>query len=85
MVYATTAEETLRTFRHSGHHVALLIDNVALLKSSGIHVASLLRFAVGDLPVILTSAHPVSDWSGRDVSDFIEARPRSGGTRATTV
>jgi len=80
LVHATTAEEALLAFSNHAHHIDLLIAKVALLKSSGIHVASLLRFAVGDLPIILMSAHPVSDWSDRDVSDLARL-----GTEAVEV
>jgi CheY-like chemotaxis protein len=43
---------------------------VTLPKSSGIQVALLLRSEIPDLPVILTSGYPVSDWTGRDYTDL---------------
>jgi hypothetical protein len=47
-----------------------LVADVTLPAHSGIQVALLLRTAIPDLPVILTSSYPVSDWSDRDSDDL---------------
>lgn len=70
VVQAGTAEEAIRLFTEQKHQVDLLIADVTLPKSSGIQVALLLRAETPQLPVILTSGYPVSDWTGRDYSDL---------------
>jgi DNA-binding response OmpR family regulator len=70
VIEATTAEQALRLFRDHGPNVDLLIADLSLPKSSGVQVALLLRAEVPDLPVILTSGYPVSDWTGRDYTDL---------------
>ena len=70
VIEATTAEEALRLFTEHGRHVDLLVADVTLPISSGIQVALLLRTEVPDLPVLLTSGYPVSDWTGREYTDL---------------
>ena len=65
-----TAEEAVRAFRERHNGIDLLVADLTLPISSGIQVALLLRSEKADLPVILTSGYPVSDWTGRDYSDF---------------
>lgn len=78
---ATNAEQALRLFREHGRQIELLVADVTLPASSGIHVALLLRVAIPDLPVILTSGYPVSDWTGRDYTDL----QRLGSTSVALV
>jgi DNA-binding NtrC family response regulator len=61
---ATTAEEALLLI--VDHHVDLLVADVTLSGMSGIQIALLLRARIPDLPVILTSGHPVSNWGALD-------------------
>jgi CheY-like chemotaxis protein len=70
IIAATDVEQALRLFTRHGRQVDLLISDVTLPKSSGIQVALLLRSEIPDLPVILTSGYPVSDWTGRDYTDL---------------
>src|SRR5450432_2721482 len=77
VIEAPTAEHALRLFTQHGRHVDLLIADVTLPKSSGIQVALLLRSEIPDLPVILTSCYPVSDWTGRDYTDLERLGPRA--------
>jgi CheY-like chemotaxis protein len=70
VIEATNAEQAIRLFTRHGRHVDLLVSDVTLPKSSGIQVALLLRLEAPDLPVILTSGYPVSDWTGRDYTDL---------------
>ena len=73
VIEATTAEQALHLFKTHARQVDLLIADLTLPKSSGIQVACLLRSELPDLPVILTSGYPVSDWSVRDYSDLQRA------------
>jgi two-component system cell cycle sensor histidine kinase/response regulator CckA len=77
VIEAPTAEHALRLFTQHGRHVDLLIADVTLPKSSGIEVALLLRSEAPDLPVILTSGYPVSDWTVRAYSDMERLGTRS--------
>ena len=70
LIEATTAEQALRLFIEHGRQVDLLVADLTLPTSSGILVALLLRAEIPDLPVILTSGYPVSDWTGRDYTDL---------------
>jgi len=70
LIEASTAEDALRLFIEHGRQVDILVSDVTLLKSSGIQVALLLRSEIPDLPVLLTSGYPVSDWTGRDYTDL---------------
>ena len=70
LIEAVTAEEAIRLFTEHGRHVNLLVADVTLPISSGIQVALLLRSEVPDLPVLLTSGYPVSDWTGREYTDL---------------
>lgn len=70
VIGATDAEQALRLFTEHGRHVDLLVSDVTLPKSSGIQVALLLRSEIPDVPVLLTSGYPVSDWTGRDYADL---------------
>jgi FixJ family two-component response regulator len=57
-------------FTDVGRKIDLLVADVTLPARSGIQVALLLRVAIPDLPVILTSGYPVSAWSDRDSADL---------------
>jgi CheY-like chemotaxis protein len=70
LIEATTAEQALLLFIGHGRQVDLLVADLTLPASSGIQVALLLRAEIPDLPVILTSGSPVSDWTGRDYTDL---------------
>ena len=70
LIEASTAEQALRLFTDHGRKIHLLVADVTLPTSSGIHVALLLRSEVPDLPVILTSGYPVSAWNDRDSADL---------------
>jgi two-component system cell cycle sensor histidine kinase/response regulator CckA len=70
LIEATTGEEALLLFIDYDHQVDLLIADLTLPRLSGIHVALLLRSKLPDLPVILTSSTPVSDWRSRDSADL---------------
>ncbi len=70
LIEATTAEQALRLFIEHGRQVDLLVADLTLPTSSGIQVALLLRAEIPDLPVILTSGYPMSDWTGRDYTDL---------------
>jgi two-component system, cell cycle sensor histidine kinase and response regulator CckA len=70
LIEASTAEQALRLFTDQGRKIDLLVADVTLPRSSGIHVALLLRSEVPDLPVILTSGYPVDSWSERDSTDL---------------
>ena len=76
VIEATTAEQALDLFKNHARQVNLLIADLTLPKSSGIQVALLLRGAVPELPVILTSGYSVGDWTVRDYTDL----QRLGGT-----
>jgi CheY-like chemotaxis protein len=70
LVEASTAEQALRLFTDHGRKIDLLVADVTLPTSSGIHVALLLRSEVPDLPVVLTSGYPVSAWNDLDSADL---------------
>jgi two-component system, cell cycle sensor histidine kinase and response regulator CckA len=67
---ATTAEEARQRFIENGRHLDLLIADVILPKSSGIHTALLLREASSQLRIVLTSGYPRSMWSDQDAIDL---------------
>jgi DNA-binding response OmpR family regulator len=66
VIEASTAEKALWYFKYGNCRVGLLITAVNLPVSSGAEVAMLLRSEVPDLPVVLTSRFPVSDWPDLD-------------------
>jgi CheY-like chemotaxis protein len=70
LIEATTAEQALCRFRDHDRQPDLLVADMTLPARSGIQVALLLRVAIPHLPVILTSGHPVSDWTLRDSTDI---------------
>ena len=70
VIEATNAEEALRIFTRHGRQFDLLVSDVTLPEISGIQVALLLRSEIPNLPVLLTSGYPVSDWTGRDYTDL---------------
>jgi DNA-binding NtrC family response regulator len=74
---AVTAEEALRKFLARNRQSSLLITNVILRKSSGIHVALLLRSELPELPVILVSGHPIASWSHEEWTAFARLQPNS--------
>jgi CheY-like chemotaxis protein len=77
LIEATTAQQALCLFREHGRQPDLLVADVTLPARSGIQVALLLRIAIPDLPVILTSGYPVSVWSDRDSADLQRLGSRS--------
>jgi len=74
---ASSAEEALRHFKRSNRSINLLIADVSLPTSSGIHVALLLRSEVPELATILTSDYPLSSWAEQDAADFKRLRSDS--------
>jgi len=70
VIEATTADEALLLSIDLNYRVDLLVADLTLPTRSGIQVALLLRTRIPDLPVIVTSRYPVSDWSGRDSADL---------------
>jgi CheY-like chemotaxis protein len=81
LIEATTAEQALRLFNKNGRQLDLLLADVILPESSGIHLALLLRLEIPDLPVILTSGYPIYCWNERDCADL----ERLGSNRVTTL
>jgi len=71
VIEALNAEQALSLFSQYGRHVDLLVSHVMLPRSSGIQIALLLRSEIPDLPVLLTSSYPVSDWTGREYTDLL--------------
>jgi len=70
LIEATTAEEALLLFIDHDYLVDLLIADMTSATKSGAQVAIYLRSRIPDLPVILTSRYPPSDWSRRDSADL---------------
>ena len=77
LIEATTAEQALRLFIGRDRQIDLLVADVSLPTSSGIQVALLLRLALPNLPVILTSGYPVSAWNDGDFADMERLGSRS--------
>jgi CheY-like chemotaxis protein len=67
---ASSAETALRRFKGTNCNIGILIADVSLPVSSGIHLALLLRHKHRSLPIILTSEYPVNGWSEPDVADL---------------
>jgi DNA-binding response OmpR family regulator len=78
---ASTAEEALQRFADNKRTIDLLIADVSLPDSSGVHVALSLRLENPGLPVILTSGYPVCGWCDRDYS----ALQRLGADSVTVI
>jgi CheY-like chemotaxis protein len=70
LIEASTAEQALGLFISHDRQVDLLVAVVTLAVGSGTQVALLLRSAIPNLPVILTSGHPVSHWSDRAFAEL---------------
>ena len=70
LIEATTAEQALQLFTDRRRQLDLLLTDLTLPKLSGIQVALVFRSEIPNLPVILTSGYPVSDWSERDSGDL---------------
>jgi len=70
LVEATSAEQALREFLRYERDIDLLIADVSLPVSSGIHVALLLRDHRYDLAIVLTSGYPAHMWSDQDAADL---------------
>ena len=70
VVSTTTAENALCKFIEYNRRFDLLISDVTLPTSSGIQVASILRSALPDLKIILTSGYPLSMWSEENAFDL---------------
>jgi CheY-like chemotaxis protein len=70
LIEATTAEEALLFFIHLDNRVDMLVADLTVPRMSGVEVALHLRSKTPDLPVILTSGYPVSNWSERDCADL---------------
>ena len=77
VIEATTAEQALRLFEENHYQIDLLVADVTLPAGSGVQVALVLRSQIRDLPVVLTSGYPVSDWSARDSADLEELGSKS--------
>jgi len=69
-IEACTAEQALPLCIERDYNIDLLVADLTLPTKSGIQVALHLRSRIPDLPVILTSGYPVSDWSARDSADL---------------
>lgn len=63
---ATAAEEALQCYINNNRRIRLLIAEVTLPIASGVQVALLLRQRNSNLPVILISGFPVTEWSQQD-------------------
>jgi two-component system cell cycle sensor histidine kinase/response regulator CckA len=70
LIEAATAEQALGVLADPGRRIDLLIADVTLPTGSGIQVAQSLRAQIPNLPVILISGYPRSDWSARDFTDL---------------
>ena len=70
LIEATSAEEALLLFIDHEYQVDLLVADLTLPTKSGAQVAFHMRSKIPELPVILTSGYPVSNWSERDSSDL---------------
>jgi CheY-like chemotaxis protein len=77
LLTASSAEEALSRFRENNREVSLLLAEVRFAKSSGIHVASVLRSEVPALPVVLTSEGDMSSWRVDDLVSFARLGPDS--------
>jgi CheY-like chemotaxis protein len=75
VIEAPTADEALRLFAERGHQVDLLIADVTLPNDSGLRVAFFLRNEIPNLPVILTSGYPLSNWNAKDAIDLQRLGP----------
>jgi DNA-binding response OmpR family regulator len=70
VVSTSTAENALCKFIEYGRRFDLLISDVMLPISSGVHVALILRSELPTLKIILTSGYPLSMWSDQDGDDL---------------
>jgi DNA-binding response OmpR family regulator len=70
LIEAPTAQEALFCSIDVEFRIDLLVADLTLPISSGIAVARTLRSKIPALPVILTSRHPVSNWSKQDSMDL---------------
>jgi len=77
VIETTTADEALLSSIDVNYQVDLLIADLTVPIRSGVQVALLLRSRIPDLPVIITSGYPVSDWSGRHSADLERLGPQS--------
>ena len=77
LVEATSAEQAIRLFNDHAGQIDLLLAGVTPPASAGIQVALRIRSQVPELPVMLTSACPMSGWSGRDAADLEKLGSRS--------
>jgi two-component system, cell cycle sensor histidine kinase and response regulator CckA len=75
VIEATTAKQALQLFSNHNRRIDLLIADLTLPDSSGIHAALILRSENPSLPVIVTSGYPVSTWTVRDVLDLERLGP----------
>ena len=91
---ATSIEETLQKFSEHRPTIDLMIADIILPVGSGIDAAAVVRDAIPELPIILTSGYPESMWSESDVhyrrligSDLIRIlqKPFSPATLLTLV
>src|SRR5215813_5030931 len=64
---ATSIEEARQKFVEHHRTLSLMIADIILPSGSGIDAALLVRGAMPELPIILTSGYPESMWSESDV------------------
>ena len=69
---ATSAQEAFERFEENDAQVDLLIADVTLPVSSGIHVALELRSLLPYLKIIVTSGYPKSTWDEQDAAELDE-------------
>jgi two-component system, cell cycle sensor histidine kinase and response regulator CckA len=72
VIEAASAEQALLLCGQNRHQIDLLVADVTLPAGSGIQVALALRAQIRDLPVVLTSGYPVTDWSPGDTAHLEE-------------
>ena len=77
IVEATSAEQAIQLSQGCDPRIDLLLADVTLPISSGVRVALSLRCENPDLPVILTSGYPLSDWSERDTAGLTRLSSKS--------
>jgi DNA-binding response OmpR family regulator len=68
---ATTAAQAISQFISNGRKLHLLIADVRLPASSGLHIARLFRAECPRLQAILTAHYPRSLWTGEETEDLV--------------
>src|ERR1051325_9456209 len=77
LIEARTAEEALSLFICLDRQIDVLVAHLVLPMISGIQVGLILRLELPNLPIILMSSLPVSDWTERDCADLERLGSRS--------